>query len=138
MGSVGGHQLLPRPLRLPLLGAVLLRRRLRRAAAAAAGAAACSARCTYPALPPAAAAAWAHARRAIEQIRRDVPWAKITAMYVDLASQDSIRTFVAEFLAMGHPLHLLVRHRPRLAARPGMALARLGLAWLGIAAMPIR
>jgi hypothetical protein len=33
-------------------------------------------------------------------------------MYVDLASQESIRIFVGEFMAMGHPLHLLVRHPP--------------------------
>ncbi len=46
----------------------------------------------------------------MELILRDVPWAKVTPVHCDLASQASIRTFVTEFIAMGHPLHLLINN----------------------------
>jgi hypothetical protein len=42
------------------------------------------------------------------------PRPQITPMYCSLDYQESIHTFVAEFLALGHPLHLLVR----IARRP--------------------
>ena len=46
----------------------------------------------------------------MEGILRDVPWARIAPMFCDLASQQSVRSFVAEFAALEKPLHLLVNN----------------------------
>jgi NAD(P)-dependent dehydrogenase (short-subunit alcohol dehydrogenase family) len=62
-------------------------------------------------------------RRAVEKILRDVPWAKVTPMHCDLASQASIRTFVAEFNALGRPLHLLINNAGLLNPSPMFQLS---------------
>lgn len=53
---------------------------------------------------------------AVDEIRRDVPGARLDAMTLDLASLASVRSFAAAFRARRLPLHLLVENAGLIAA----------------------
>ncbi|KAG2426441.1 hypothetical protein HXX76_011672 [Chlamydomonas incerta] len=57
-------------------------------------------------------------RKAAEDIRRDLPHARLTLLQADLASLASVKRLADEFLATGSPLHVLINNAGVLAPGP--------------------
>ncbi|PNW80161.1 hypothetical protein CHLRE_08g380550v5 [Chlamydomonas reinhardtii] len=57
-------------------------------------------------------------RKAAEDIKRDIPHAKLTLMQADMASLSSVKRLAEEFTATGSPLHVLVNNAGGMAPGP--------------------
>jgi NAD(P)-dependent dehydrogenase (short-subunit alcohol dehydrogenase family) len=57
---------------------------------------------------------------AVENLKREVPWAKVQFMHLDLEDFRSIATFAMQFKSMGLPLHMLFNNAGEFFAAPGI------------------